>query len=97
MSVTEKETSNSLYRQWQILSRLPTGKWIGTRELQEMLEREGIEISLRTIQRDLNQIAQRFPIESNKSCTSRLASGNRCTNSKLTAYDKLSSCNFYDG
>ncbi|MGM7387678.1 WYL domain-containing protein, partial [Acinetobacter baumannii] len=66
MSVTEKETSNSLYRQWQILSRLPTGKWIGTRELQEMLEREGIEISLRTIQRDLNQIAQRFPIESNK-------------------------------
>lgn len=66
MSVTEKETLNSLYRQWQILSRLPTGKWIGTRELQEMLEREGIEISLRTIQRDLNQIAQRFPIESNK-------------------------------
>ncbi len=66
MSVIEKETSNSLYRQWQILSRLPTGKWIGTRELQEMLEREGIDISLRTIQRDLNQIAQRFPIESNK-------------------------------
>ena len=66
MSAQEKETSNSLYRQWQILSRLSTGKWLGTRELQETLEREGIEISLRTIQRDLNQIAQRFPIESNK-------------------------------
>ena len=66
MSSQEKETSNSLYRQWQILSRLTTGKWMGTRELQEQLEREGIEISLRTIQRDLNQIAQRFPIESNK-------------------------------
>ncbi|MFW1860083.1 helix-turn-helix transcriptional regulator [Acinetobacter defluvii] len=66
MSSQEKETSNSLYRQWQILSRLSTGKWMGTRELQEALEREGIEISLRTIQRDLNQIAQRFPIESNK-------------------------------
>lgn len=66
MSAQEKETSNSLYRQWQILSRLSTGKWMGTRELQEVLEREGIEISLRTIQRDLNQIAQRFPIESNK-------------------------------
>ena len=65
-SVQEKETSNSLYRQWQILSRLSTGKWMGTRELQEILEREGIDISLRTIQRDLNQIAQRFPIESNK-------------------------------
>ena len=63
---TRKETSNSLYRQWQILSRLSTGKWMGTRELQEILNREGIEISLRTIQRDLNQIAQRFPIESSK-------------------------------
>lgn len=66
MSSQEKETSNSLYRQWQILSRLNTGKWMGTRELQELLAREGIEISLRTIQRDLNQISQRFPIESNK-------------------------------
>ncbi|EPF74327.1 helix-turn-helix transcriptional regulator [Acinetobacter rudis] len=66
MSAQEKETSNSLYRQWQILSRLSTGKWMGTRQLQEILQREGIDISLRTIQRDLNQIAQRFPIESNK-------------------------------
>lgn len=66
MSLQEKETSNSLYRQWQILSRLPSGKWIGTRELQESLVREGIDISLRTIQRDLNQIALRFPIESSK-------------------------------
>lgn len=66
MTGQEKETSNSLYRQWQILSRLSTGKWMGTRELQEILEREGVEISLRTIQRDLNQLAQRFPIESSK-------------------------------
>ncbi len=66
MSSQEKETSNSLYRQWQILSRLSTGKWMGTRELQEILVREGVDISLRTIQRDLNQIAQRFPIESSK-------------------------------
>ncbi len=66
MSTLEKETSNSLYRQWQILSRLSAGKWMGTRELQEILNREGIEISLRTIQRDLNQISQRFPIESSK-------------------------------
>lgn len=65
MSAQEKETSNSLYRQWQILSRLSTGKWMGTRELQEILQREGIDITLRTIQRDLNQISQRFPIENN--------------------------------
>ena len=66
MSSQEKETSNGLYRQWQILSRLSTGKWMGTRELHDILQREGIDISLRTIQRDLNQISQRFPIESNK-------------------------------
>ena len=65
MSVIEKKL-RIVYIANEILSRLPTGKWIGTRELQEMLEREGIDISLRTIQRDLNQIAQRFPIESNK-------------------------------
>ena len=61
----DKDTSNSLFRQWQILSKLPAGKWIGTRELQESLKREGIDISLRTIQRDLNQISIRFPIENN--------------------------------
>ena len=65
MSIQEKETSNSLYRQWQILSRLSSGKWMGTRELQEILQREGIDITLRTIQRDLNQISQRFPIANN--------------------------------
>ncbi|AOA58731.1 helix-turn-helix transcriptional regulator [Acinetobacter larvae] len=66
MSSLEKETSNSLYRQWQILSQLTIGKWTGTRELHATLLREGIEISIRTIQRDLNQLSQRFPIESNK-------------------------------
>jgi predicted DNA-binding transcriptional regulator YafY len=65
LPTADKETGNSLYRQWQILSRLPNGKWIGTRDLQQQLEREGIAISLRTIQRDLNQIAERFPIENN--------------------------------
>lgn len=61
----EKETASSLHRQWQLLSRLNTGKWIGTRQLQEQLKREGIQISLRTIQRDLKQLAQRFPLEAN--------------------------------
>ncbi|MEB3752930.1 WYL domain-containing protein [Acinetobacter sp. MD2(2019)] len=66
MSTQEKETSNSLYRQWQTLSLLGTGKWTGTRFIQESLAREGINVSLRTIQRDLNQLAQRFLIENNK-------------------------------
>ncbi len=43
-------------------------KMDGTRELQEILQREGIDITLRTIQRDLNQISQRFPIENNGLC-----------------------------
>lgn len=66
MSTQEKETSNSLYRQWQILSHLNVGKWTGTRQLQTILERDGVEVSMRTIQRDLNQLSERFPIEKNK-------------------------------
>lgn len=62
---SEKETGNSLYRQWKILSHLPNGRWIGTRDIQQKLQQEGIAISLRTIQRDLNQIVERFPIENN--------------------------------
>lgn len=65
-SKKDKETASGLHRQWQLLSRLSTGKWTGTRQLQDQLQREGIEVSLRTIQRDLNQLAQRFPIESNR-------------------------------
>ncbi len=61
----EKETASGLHRQWQLLSRLSTGKWVGTRQLREQLQREGIDISLRTIQRDLNQLSSRFPIECN--------------------------------
>ena len=61
----DKETANSLSRQWAILSNLPSGKWIGTRDLQQRLNEAGFEVSLRTIQRDLNQIAERFPIENN--------------------------------
>jgi predicted DNA-binding transcriptional regulator YafY len=64
-STQVKETASGLHRQWQLLSRLSTGKWTGTRQLQEQLQREGIDISLRTIQRDLNQLSSRFPIECN--------------------------------
>lgn len=59
----DKETGSSLYRQWQILHCLPNGKWIGTQDIRQKLLDKGIEISLRTIQRDLHQIAERFPIE----------------------------------
>lgn len=60
-----KEKASSLHRQWLILQNLPQGKWGGTADLQHMLEREGVLVSLRTIQRDLNQLAERFPLENN--------------------------------
>ena len=60
-----KEKASSLHRQWLILQHLPQGKWMGTADLQIMLERAGVHVSLRTIQRDLNQLAERFPLEGN--------------------------------
>ncbi len=60
-----KEKASSLHRQWLILQRLPQGKWIGTTDLMKGLVKDGIEVSLRTIQRDLNQLAERFPLEHN--------------------------------
>ncbi len=63
--MTSKEKASSLHRQWLTLQYLPQGKWLGTADIQQKLEREGIQVSLRTIQRDLNQLAERFPLEGN--------------------------------
>jgi predicted DNA-binding transcriptional regulator YafY len=60
-----KEKASSLHRQWLILQRLPQGKWIGTTDLMKGLVQDGVGVSLRTIQRDLNQLAERFPLEHN--------------------------------
>ncbi len=67
MSKTANNISMSLYRQWIILSKLPAaGKsWIGTHDLVCALQHNGIEVNIRTVQRDLNQLSQLFPIEKN--------------------------------
>ena len=52
-------------RQWQILSQLDRKRWLGTAHIKEQLDLMGFDISLRTIQRDLNALAERFPIEKN--------------------------------
>ncbi|MFW2177038.1 MULTISPECIES: helix-turn-helix transcriptional regulator [unclassified Moraxella] len=52
-------------RQWQILSQLDRKRWLGTTYIKEQLDLMGFDISLRTIQRDLNALAERFPIEKN--------------------------------
>lgn len=52
-------------RQWQILSQLDRKRWVGTTHIKDQLDLMGFDISLRTIQRDLNALAERFPIEKN--------------------------------
>lgn len=52
-------------RQWQILSQLQRNRWVGTTHVYEQLILAGFDISLRTVQRDLNALAKRFPIEKN--------------------------------
>ena len=58
-------STTALHRQWLLLQRLPRHRWIGTTELQQDLQREGIDTNLRTIQRDLVALAEHFPLESN--------------------------------
>lgn len=52
-------------RQWQVLSQLQRKRWVGTTHVYEQLILAGFDISLRTVQRDLNALAKRFPIEKN--------------------------------
>jgi len=51
-------------RQWQVLSQLQRNRWVGTTHIYEQLKLAGFDISLRTVQRDLNALSKRFPIES---------------------------------
>lgn len=52
-------------RQWQVLSQLQRNRWVGTTHVFDQLIMAGFDISLRTVQRDLNALAKRFPIEKN--------------------------------
>lgn len=62
---TIANATNTTARQWHILSQLDRKRWIGTHHIVEQLALLGFDISLRTIQRDLNALAERFPIEKN--------------------------------
>jgi predicted DNA-binding transcriptional regulator YafY len=59
------DTPSTLRRQWHLLQRIPRQHWVGTVDLQRALQREGIDVTLRTIQRDLNALSGSFPLESN--------------------------------
>ena len=51
----------TLLRQWSTLKRIRRGQRTGTEELRRHLESEGLQVGLRTIQRDLTQLAELFP------------------------------------
>lgn len=59
------DSSGAVHRQWLLLQHIRRGSWIGTAELQQRLQREGVDVNLRTIQRDLNALAEKFPLEPN--------------------------------
>lgn len=59
------DSSGAVHRQWLLLQHIKRGSWIGTAELQQRLQREGVDVNLRTIQRDLNALVEKFPLEPN--------------------------------
>ncbi len=64
-SVASRHGAATTARQWQVLSQLQRNRWVGTTHIYEQLKLAGFDISLRTVQRDLNALAKRFPIEKN--------------------------------
>ena len=64
-SAASRHGAATTARQWQVLSQLQRNRWVGTTHIYEQLMMAGFDISLRTVQRDLNALAKRFPIEKN--------------------------------
>lgn len=56
-------TTTSIHRQWLLLQKLEASRWIGTVELQHKLLEEGVDVNLRTVQRDLVALQDKFPLE----------------------------------
>lgn len=69
----QNNTSQTLLRQWEILRMLTVshydskqqGRWDRANEIAVKLIQQGYDVSLRTVQRDLKQLAEIFPIEIN--------------------------------
>ena len=56
----------TLKRQWLLLNRMPHRGKKGTKYFQEALRELGLEVSLRTIQRDLKELSRQFPLVSDE-------------------------------
>ena len=62
---TANNSTATTARQWELLNLLERGSWRGTHHLHEQLSLANFDVSLRTVQRDLNALSKRFPIEKN--------------------------------
>lgn len=56
----------TLKRQWLLLNRMPHRGRKGTKYFQEALREMGLDVSLRTIQRDLKELSRQFPLISDE-------------------------------
>lgn len=64
-AVANNNSTATTARQWELLNLLERGSWRGTHHLHEQLSLANFNVSLRTVQRDLNALSKRFPIEKN--------------------------------
>lgn len=64
-AATANNSTATTARQWELLNLLERGSWRGTHHLHEQLSLANFDVSLRTVQRDLNALSKRFPIEKN--------------------------------
>ena len=59
-------SKDTLYRQWFILRNLPRrGTGVTARELRDKLSSDGVEVTKRTVERDLVALSLQFPLYSN--------------------------------
>ena len=61
-----KKSHETLKRQWLLLNLMPHRGRKGTKYFQEALREMGLDVSLRTIQRDLKELSRQFPLVSDE-------------------------------
>jgi len=60
------DTNSTLLRQWNMLRAIPRPpRFIGTKDLIARLKDAGYQVDMRTVQRDLNRLAEILPLEPN--------------------------------
>jgi len=64
--VGSSKSYETLKRQWLLLNRMPRRGRKGTKFFQESLREMGLDVSLRTIQRDLKELSRHFPLISDE-------------------------------